>query len=65
MASNVKPTGPQDAATQAGSGEARVIGSNQDQSATGAADAAPGLAKLKGNVANEPGPGPCARHWSA
>ncbi|WP_142281136.1 hypothetical protein [Mycobacterium palustre] len=58
MAENVKPTGAQDAATQARAGEARVIGSDQDRSATGAADAASGLDTLKGNVASPPGSGP-------
>lgn len=51
-------TGARDAATQAGSGEARVIGTNQDQSATGAPDAASGLDTLKGNIANTPAAGP-------
>ncbi len=58
MAENVRPTGAQDAATQARAGEARVIGSDQDRSASGAPDAASGLDTLKGNIANEPGPGP-------
>lgn len=42
------PTGAQDAARQAASGEARVIGVNQDASAMGAPDAASEVATLKG-----------------
>jgi hypothetical protein len=52
VAENVKPTGAQDAAAQAAGGEARVIGTGQDQFAAGAADVASGEAALRGNVAN-------------
>ncbi|MGB9302883.1 MAG: hypothetical protein WCB92_04135 [Mycobacterium sp.] len=45
-----------DAAVQAAAGEATVIGTNQDLSRTGAADAASGQAVLRGNIANAPGP---------
>ncbi|MGV0081731.1 hypothetical protein ACRUZW_26005 [Mycobacterium colombiense] len=58
MAQNVQPTAAQDAATQARAGEAKVIGNDQDRSATGAADAASGEDMLKANVANTPAAGP-------
>lgn len=38
-----------------GGGEAKVIGSNQDKSATGAADASSGMATQKKGQANNPG----------
>jgi hypothetical protein len=38
-----------------GGGEAKVIGTNQDKSATGAADASSELDMVKKNIANTPG----------
>lgn len=58
MAETLRPTAAQDAATQARTGEARVLGVDQDQTATGAPDAARGQATLRGNVASTPGDGP-------
>lgn len=58
---------PGDAAVQArpvgggqftAGGEARLSGTNQDVSRSGAADAASGLRSQKGNVAMEPAPSP-------
>jgi len=43
-----------DAAVQAAAGEATVIGTNQDLSTIGAADAASGLATQKSNIAMTP-----------
>ena len=57
MAEYMPPTGANDAATQANAGESKVIGINQDRSATGAGDAASGLSTLRGNIANEPATG--------
>ena len=56
-----------DASTQAnptggglftGGSEAKVIGTDQDKSMSGAADATSGLAKQRANVANTPGTQP-------
>lgn len=46
-----------DASTQASAAgsEAKVLGTNQDKSATGAADASSETTKLKGAMANPPG----------
>jgi hypothetical protein len=44
-----------DAAVQAGAGEAKVRGTNQDETVSAQADVASGLSKLKGGIANEQG----------
>jgi hypothetical protein len=46
---------PQGGGMFTGGGEATVIGSNQDKSATGAADASSALTTAKSNIANTPG----------
>lgn len=47
-----------DAAVQAAAGEAELIGTNQDKSVSGSADAASGQATVRGGIANQPAAAP-------